>query len=349
MPFVSTLIAASMLLAQNGDKTFSDADLGLSFQYPKEWTMRKERLYSVFEIPLADKKKAEVQVIATRFGAKAEEWQIAQVDVSKTLKRVVEKQWEEQILGVPLLMTKISFNEDNTDKNVLVGLLYSATPLKLNYRMTVPATGFDEAESKWRKVMSSLRTISGDLPGVENPNNSSSSTGSNTGEKVVVLKPETGPPKKPRKGDQKVPVNILGQELVVRIPKGWMMQPGEGSEYILTNKSLKGKLTFTIESGNQNDAKKLMLSKAGEAVKLFTKVTLREDREGTYSPAGAMMSSVERFGTGANGPLMMKHVSGQSGLLFYNATYIGEGKDTGKKDEGLLSKLFEEMIVEPKS
>lgn len=349
MPFVSTLIAASMLLAQNGDKTFSDADLGLSFQYPTEWSMRKERLYSVFEIPLADKKKAEVQVISTRFSAKAEDWQIAQVDVSKTLKRVVEKQWEEQILGVPMLMTKIAFNEDNTDKNVLVGLLYSATPLKLNYRLSVPAAGFEEAEAKWRKVMSTLRTVSGELPGTENPNNTSSSSNTGSGEKVVILKPENGPPKKPRKGDQKVPVNILGQDLLVRIPKGWTMQNGEGTEYTLTHKSLKGKLVFSIESGNQNDSKRVMLAKAADAVKLFTKVTLREDRDGKYSPAGAFMTSVERVGAGSNGPLMMKHVAGQSGLLFFIATYTGEGKDTAKKDEGLLSKLFEEMIVETKS
>src|SRR5690242_18114511 len=124
MPLTAVALLAVSVVAQD-KAVFRDDHLGLQFEHPKTWKVRKERNGSVFSIPLDGGTEATLQLFPAKFNDKADQWQLIQVDINRSLKRTVDKQWQEEYLTVPMLLTRSHYEVNGQTVSALVGLLYS--------------------------------------------------------------------------------------------------------------------------------------------------------------------------------------------------------------------------------
>src|SRR5258708_30520995 len=101
--------------------TYSNPKLGLMFSYPKNWallTNKKGETAGVMPIE-GSTQAAHIEIYAIAYDKEKSVWQVGQDTINKTMKHDVVRQWEEEILGVPLLLTKMAYN-NKTGSNVLL-------------------------------------------------------------------------------------------------------------------------------------------------------------------------------------------------------------------------------------
>ncbi len=278
-------------------QTFQDKETGLTFSYPSTWEYRKERLYSVFEIPLEGGKKANVQVLNVAFRQEQTAWQTAQADVAKTMNRTVDRQWDEVILGVPLLLTQLSYKEGDSAMASLVGLLYSRSGSKLSFRLTSAADTYTEAEQLWRTSLNSLRTISGDLPTSEDPTKppTTSPIRQPNEPKVTNIPPAKVKQPKLPKGVKQEPMEVLGQKLLLTLPRSWSVVKKE-TLFVLTREGWGGEVLLDFGAGNLLDMRKAVLNQSNAQGSSFSEISFRSEEGPNLNAAGANVFQIERRG-----------------------------------------------------
>lgn len=352
MPFASVLLAAAIAQQPPGMATFSDRDLGFTFQYPSAWKLDRQRLFSLIEMTLPENKKAQVQIINTEFGQKPGDWQQAQMDINKTLRRTVERQWEEVLLGVPLLMTKIVYRQNDQDMNILVGLLYSANDKKLQFRLTVPAGDFEAAETAWRGALNSIRPTAGSLPQPEDPNRPPTTTPAGGGGRPqaggrneVVLRASDAPPSRVRRGDQKLPIQTLGQSLILRLARGWTAEKSDAG-WTLSVKGLEGKLSLKIEAGAQNSARTGAIQASNAVATKFTLIRTRDEKDLGFAESGARLYAITRRGNIGADEVAIMHQTGHEGLFYWLAEYQAPAR-TAAKEMARVQEMLNQLVVEP--
>lgn len=335
-------------------KTFQDKETGLTFSYPSNWEYRKERLYSIFSIPLEGGKKAQVQVINVNFRQEPTAWQTAQSDVAKTMNRVVERQWDEVILGVPLLLTQLSYKEGEAPMGSLVGLLYSRTPAKLSFRMTTPAEGYTQAESQWREALNSLRTLSGSLPTTEDPTKppqGAAAGGNGDGPKVTQIAPDKVKVPKLPKGVKKEPMEVLGQKMELVLPKSWNLVKKE-TGYALTKSDWTGEVGLDFGAGSLLDMRKAVLASSNTSGSFLAQILHRTETGPDLNSAGASLFMIERRGKGViaegkefDGAIVT--TGGHAGLYYWVTTLQVEAGKAQKKGTDLLKDLHKVLLLSP--
>lgn len=348
------LAAAAILAAQDQPtKTYEDKELGLSFQYPEAWRMEKDRLFTRFEIPLASGATAEVRLFKTTFSQKPEDWQNVQADVADSIGRTIDRQWQEVILGVPLLLTKTT--QGTPPESTLTGLLYTATEKKMHYRLNTPADQFDEAKNKWSAVLNSLRTASGDLPTAEDPSRPRANPEEGaeqptapapTERKVHVLEPPNPTGTQVAKGKQAIDVSIQGIACKLFVSEGWRFtNTAEG--WTAHHPDLSGSLSMSVAAGTAQDARRSTVRDSAQSLQRFSKVERRYEPRPKGTKAGALLATIERTGEGDDGWLRVIHASGSRGNYYWKAIYRSNGSEGAEKDVQLLNQLFDLAVVEP--
>lgn len=309
-------------------QTFQDKETGLTFSYPSNWEYRKERLYSVFEIPLDGGKKANVQVLNVAFRQAQTAWQTAQADVAKTMNRTVERQWDEVILGVPMLLTQLSYKEGDAAMAQLVGLLYSRSASKLSFRLTSPGENYTQAEGLWRSALNTLRTISGDLPTSEDPTKPPSTTPIRQPNepKVATLPPAKAKQPKLPKGVKQEPMDVLGQKLQLTLPRAWTLVKKE-STFTLTRDGWDGEVLLDFGAGNLLDMRKAALTQSNTQGASFASIAFRSEDGPNLNAAGANVFQIERRGKlkgegEALGADEMHLTTGGHSGLYYWVTFL---------------------------
>jgi hypothetical protein len=343
-------LVAAPALAQN-PKTYSDKDNGFSFSYPADWEFRKERLYSVIVIPLAENRKAEIQLVNTPFRGRAEAWQQAQADVAKSMNRAVDRQWEELLLNVPLLMTQLSYKEGEKAISSLVGLIYSRNAVKLSFRLTVPSEGYAEAEAKWRNTLNGLRTLSGSLPSVEDPTKAptaTSSTQTQPPRTTVLRPPATRVAARPGRGQKVETLNVLGQQLGLRIPRDWSVERAENGAFFLKHPRLTNPLRLDFGAGAEGDMRRAVVNAAGTFNTKLSLVDLRTEGAEKMNRSGASLYRIERRGRTTEGPLLIHAVGGHAGLLYWTTLLTGSDAKVFERETGLLKDLHHVLLLSPK-
>lgn len=349
MPFVSSLIAAA-LLGQSGDvKKFRDTKMGIEFDYPKTWNFRKERLYSVIEFPVAEGKTAEVQLLNTNFRQASADWQNIQVEINNSMKRTIERQWEETILGVPLLMTKLSYLQGDRDLVTLVGLLYTKTPEKLNFRLTTDRVVADQAEQMWRQVLNTLRTTDGNLPVAEDPTTKVEERTviepPTNADKVHVFAPEDPEAKQNLRGAQKTMITAIGKEMELWLPKGWTAELVEG-RYNLKHDDLKGTASFAVEPGGVLQARASLGSLMNTSQSRFSTISIRKESEPSGTKAGCVLLTAERHGKEGNSDLHLMYAAGVRANNHWMLTYEVKSAEDWKRDGKLIRSLVDLFVVQ---
>lgn len=330
-------------------KIFSDSDLGLTFQYPETWQLTQERYATVFTIPLEDEKTATVQIFRSQFRQSAEDWQRIQSDVAGSMGRVVDRQWEETILGVPVLMTRVLFQESGDRFGVVVGLFYTASPFKFNFRLTAPYEHLNGAEQQWREVILSLRTTSGDLPQREDPNRPlpTQATQQNTQpdrpRNVNVLTPRTNT-RDPVRTENRVRAELDEVTYNVFLPNEFVLARRSDGMYI-EHPSLPSAGKFEFQVGADDRARAFLNRAAGQSLSKFNAVELREDTPAAVSHAGARVSRVFRRGTADGNPLWMLHSAGSCDGVFWFVEFTGSEPMT-KQQSDAVEALLRVLYVE---
>lgn len=325
------LLTVAQEPAAQETKTFTDAALGLSFTYPATWTQvavaptaepakKKKGIPNPFAKKSAPKKPeegtvtfsipgasgsspAELTIVRASFSGAPEAWQQIQSDSNRNLKRTVERQWQQEILGVPLLLTRIAYTKDGAATTAVTGLLYNAAPYKLLFRLTGPTDSFDAAQFQFTKAMETLRTTNDTLPAAQEP-----------GKEIPPPPPPPGPDAKHsifakgKKEPQVAPVALsvsLGEKkMLLRVPSDWTLARVESGTAFLKHPDLKSPVVVKLYAAATAPRPTETLTAAANAtLDEYKTVAVREDTPGTANHAGNPVLAVWRRGEGASGPL----------------------------------------------
>jgi hypothetical protein len=349
----------AVILAQLGWsqelKTYAVPDLGMSFSYPKSWGMswNKRLEMTTFTIPLVGSgSAAKCEVFASPTRDSIEVWQEVQVRVNTSLKREVERQWQEEILGVPMLYTKVRYLQGSEPTVTPVGLLYASSPRKFHFRLTAPSASFDAAEAEWRNVLLSLRTASGALPTPEDPTLAPNVDPFKKPEKVlppppvVSLKPLPPSGRKTNKGEVRLSTKAGGNEVAIFMPKGWIAEWADGL-WRLSRPGLS--LLVTLEAASILDSPKpgVALSRAAaQSLTNFESVAVREEPKPIVNSAGANVAWVERVGKSPTGFLATIDAVGDSGDFYWRLTGQFRNEKAYRSEREELRKLMDRLSIE---
>ena len=363
-------------------KTFADYQIGMAFDYPPTWVevedpkapknkklipdsiigkKSKKQLApgkqaqgeSLFYIP-AGSHTADLEIYGALWDQAPDIWESNQVQVNNDLKRQVVKQWREQILGVPLLLTKIAYDDAAGHEVGLIGLVYSRTPYKMLFRLTAPDTDYDTAESNLRDVLQTLRTTSGDLPVPEDPNHPLDKSAyvdvKNTPPKMVVLTAPTLDPTKAKKGAVVVAETVANQKANLTLPTGWTADaPGSDGTIALHSAALTGPITITLASILDSDPPQAAVLKASaQSLALFAKVDDRTEKQNAFSTAGDTTDIIWRHGTDDKGALTTCDAVGGNGQMYWLLSYRLNSATTPAEMKA-LNDLVDVMSIDPVS
>jgi len=342
-------VAGIVFVGLQDTKTFSSSDLDLSFKYPKNWSLTSKKGDIKISIPI-ERGHAVVEIFATSFRSTPEDWQTIQANVNKTLRRELLQQWQEEILSVPLLLTKIRYQEGAEEMQSLIGLLYSARAKKMLFRLTSPSHQFAAVETAFREVLQSLQTTSGELPKPDNPE--------------TPLNPEALKPVTPRKppvslgggsksnpkgslADQRYVTKSGGVDVELCYSKGWQVVASEG-RFEVKNTKLLGQ--FLLEINSEIDSAKphkALMDAAGKTLGQFSKVLSREETNPALNEAAASVWFVVRRGTTDLGDFVVWNAVGSKAGHYWLATYRGTYSQY-QKDRRLVEEFMNRASVESK-
>lgn len=263
---------------------------------------------------------------------------------NQNLKRTVDRQWQEEVLGSPMLMTRIFYTVKSEPMATLVGLMYRSHPKKLNFRLTASSSVYEEAEKAWREALLSLRTMSGAMPETENPDRIVETP--IVPPKVEKPKPQVtfsakGPtPSKLYRGPVKVPARAAGKDVLLLLPDGWRADP-DGDAFVLSRKGLNGSVRVEVAGTlDSPPADRALLAVAAKTLGEFAQVSMRDESRPVTTKAGALLRTVRREGRSMEGGLVLLHASGASGDFYWLLTYRANDPKAYRKDSGALDALL---------
>lgn len=345
---------------------YTNAYIGVSITHPNDWKVAPKKTDAWITIPLKNGSTvAGLNLVAAVFNAETDIWQKSQEHMVNQLGGTIIKQWDEQILGVPLLLTKMRHSPGKLTSAIkavpglpadqplitLVGLVYSATPRKLLFRLTAPESAYDDAEFLWRHALESLRTVDGRLPKPEDPNRTP-----DTLPDPKNTPPDPGPrlpigPKPPSEAVKRAPkvheATVANRKVGFYYPEGWQVEAQENGKLTLRGTNPTVTLDMALYSNLDSDPPLRALVKAsGESLQDFKSVESREESRAKKNAAGATFVRVWRIGNGVSGPIFsFEAVAGDS---FYCMLKLkGQGKlssDLRKSIEDLLERISVEPI-----
>lgn len=305
--------------------SYSDPVLGLAFDHPKAWVVgKKTKDSSRYTVPIPDSTEtAELEVVRTPFHSSKEIWNTIQVRVNEQLKREVVRQYEQDVLSVPMLFTQVNFTEQGVSKTTLSGLYYTRTPIKLLIRLTAPTAEFEKAQFSFQEALQSLRTMDGSTP-TEDDENVPLTVTKNTPKappQVKVIKTggkdKTGPVKL-----VDVPIVVSTKPVVFRVPEGWRTENVEGGKLTLRHDDLSGPITVEFHSTLDSEPAQNALFKLSSAsLNDFTAINRREDTNNEANKAGCLITTVLRIGKSSAGDLAVHESAGVQGNFYFLTSY----------------------------
>jgi hypothetical protein len=248
-----------------------------------------------------------------------------------------------------MLLTRIYYSQKDVPMATLVGLLYGAVPKKMNFRLTAPASGFEQAEQEWRTALQSLRTTSGKLPDAEDPSKPPPDPvlQPTTPKNQAVLKPpaQEKPTRKVR-GRAKLSARAAGRDVVFTYPGGWTATP-DGDGFIFTRGGFKGRLRLEVLGTlDSPPAARALSALTGNSLGEFSKVTLRDEPRPSYNKAGAMVTWVRREGLNVDQPLIIQQAVGDCGDYYWLIDYRSDDPRSARRERGAIQDLLDIAFVE---
>jgi len=310
-------------------------DIGLAMAYPKTWQVSPVKKSSDYKILIpieGSSQKAELEIYNVAFDAEKDIWQLSQKGINDRMKRDIMRQWEEELIGVPLLLTKVTYSDKEGPHISLTGLMYSRTPKKLMFRLTASPDDYDKAEYVWREAMQTFRTGVEFKP--EDPNKKPDKT---KGQQISMPPPIVTKPKSLDDGGKivkpalSIEATVSGRKVLLRFPTGWAAKAADTGVITLTHPDVSGSVVVTLSSTLDSDPpQRALFIASSKTLNDFQKVTKRDETEPGPNKAGATLATVWRVGTAAQGDLFTCDAVGSHGDFYFifgyrttNASKIG--------------------------
>ena len=276
---------------------------GFQFSYPKEWKLTKSRDHITFTIPYDDvKRSAQIEVYAMTFWSDIQIWQTAQATAAKTDHREVVKQWQEEILTVPMLFSRTQWTAKSGDQMMADNsFVYAATRRRLAFRVVSQAMDWERTEANFRNLLQTLK-YNGGIPKVLDPSKPEQEMFVPEGRsKETIWHIPAKLPVDPVKGDQAVETTASTIALIVNFGSPWKAS----SELGFTHAEVVGTVTIRAYTSLEADPPGKAVMKAGaRSMEAFTKIDKRYEKGPLTNRAGATYAFIMRQGTGKDGPLV---------------------------------------------
>lgn len=340
---LATLVALA-LFAPNQDAVFRSEKMGFEFSYPSSWKRAETATGTSITVAVSDGKNATLELFDIDFRASVEVWQNVEKASADQHRRTVDRQWQEEVLGVPMLLTKASINGEQGSQTFLSGLLYTASPRKLRFILISPTDVADQAELAWRKCLESLRTIDGKLPASESPDRAPEIIP--TVKPPTLIKPRNVKKGDPVRGSQLVPLEVGELKTSVYLPEGWTLKAKDTVLHLESSK-VPGSLTFqTWKVGEDSAPGKVLGQASGKSLNLFKAVTMREDKGPLAAGSGATVAWVKRTGTTDAGTRATLEFVGLNKEVAWLVTYSLDDVQGYEKIAPLLNDLIQKLFVD---
>ena len=320
---VVSLLALTATAVKAQDQALLEMpDLGLAMSHPKVWQISQVKKSNDLKvlIPIqGSSQKAVLELYNIGFNSEKDVWQLGQKAINDRMKREVMRQWEEEFLGVPMLLTKVSFVDKDGPQILLTGLIYSRTAKKLMFRLAAAPDDYDKAEYAWRETMNTIRTGQAWKP--EDP---SLKPDPKAPLKTPLPKPVITSPKsldsevKLTKPPVAIEITVAGRKAELRIPGEWAGKVEEDGSITLTNPDVSGAVKVELASSLDSDPpQRALLIASSRTLESYQKVTKRDESIPTKNKAGALVAAVWRTGTMAQGDLFTCDAVSANGDFYF--------------------------------
>ena len=347
---IATAMAVSASANSQDQSLLEMPDLGLAMNHPKDWQISpvgKTRDLKVL-IPIqGSSQMALLELFGIPFNSEREVWQLGQKAINERMKREVMRQWEEELLGVPLLLTKINFVDKTGPQILMTGMVYSRTAKKLMFRLSAAPDDFDKAEFIWRETMNTFRTSQPWAP--EDPNQKPDP-------KAPIKNPLPAVITKPNSLDSEVkmvkpPVavetTVAGRKVELRIPGEWAGKLQEDGSIVLTNPEVGGPVKINMASSLDSDPpQRALLAASSKTLNDFQKVSKRDESLPAKNKAGAMLSSVWRTGLSGQGDLFTCDANVFVSDFYALASFRSTNPGKIGADRKLIEALLQHMTIQ---
>lgn len=340
----STLQAPQTKLYEHTPTNFKFSIAGTSSITKKkgDWTI-------TFPIGSA-KTSATLHVFAVSFMAEPDVWEGAQKYFAEQSKATVLSQSREEILGVPMLVTKMQ-EVVTPNRNITISaLIYSQSDLKLFFRFVAPEAVFSEAEQKYHEILQTLATIDGRLPKPEIPGRTSEAPATkNKGIPEVPRTPigASASEAKVITGPVTMGAKLAGKPVQLCVPKDFVLEPGQEGKILASHPELGMKIEIELGSSLDSSAlTQILAGKSSSGLARFEVVRLRSEGRPKPNAAGASFVVIRREGTGQAGPLYQIIAGAEKGD-FYWYFDLFMSQPLSKRQSDLIDSLILGSSVEP--
>jgi hypothetical protein len=241
------LLSGLLILQPAATKTYQSKPHNLQLDIPAAWKVQPTRNGTNL-IVSGTKSPARVELYVTNYQGTSDDWQNLRKQVNSDMNRKIDRQWEEILLGVPLLMIRVNYNDpkEGGDISMLDGLLFANTSRKFQFRLFAKPDEIAGVEEQWRNSMTTLRTMEGNLPEKEDGL-------SNAPASEPIARPGESIRLQPRKnsdvklGPVSAAFTVSGRSGEMRLPQGWNVA-GEAERRTLSHKDFPGEIKVLISS-----------------------------------------------------------------------------------------------------
>lgn len=322
---------------------FKQSKTHFVLDYPKSWKVSKKRYSTVFEFPVGTAGSiATLEIMGLENSNDKDEWQIGQANAVKNERRELIRQWQEEILEVPLMMTRSTFMKGDVTYTRDTGMLYADSAIKFIFHLAAPSPDFDQANYQWHQMLQTIRHESGAKQRPFDPTRKAR-TGEG-GPIFVWAAPQKAPPAKPAIAELKVPVMAAGKNYVLRYVKGWTVKPEE-DHLIFTHNDVEGPVKVVVQSQvDSAPVARALLAASSESLERFATVKNRYEAPIGYTRSGMTSTYIWRVGTTASGPLETIEGAGNLGNEYWVLTYSNTGKSGKSIDR--IRELMQMLRIE---
>ncbi len=330
---------------------FDHADTGFQFAYPANWTAKKSKNNTKFTFTLPDSKAPIfVEVYAVTFTQDVETWQAVQTNAAKQLKHEMVRQWQEEILTVPMLLSRTSWTEKDVAMTSDFGLIYAEGRRKFAYRLVAPTDQMDRADTAWRGVLQTIKTANSRLPKPFDPKPQSENLRRPDAEdKIFVMKrPKTDIPPAV-KGDQTIESVNGNYTLILRYAlPGKATANDKGVAVTVPDVAAAAQVKLYSALDSEPGGRALIKASA-VTLDRFKSIGLREEKGPYRNKAGASIAYIWREGLADGGPLYTMDAVGVSGDYYWLLSWSSNDPKSAAKAHEQLILLIDSMTAEVKA
>lgn len=331
---------------------FDHLETGFQLTVPREWKMTKTKNYHRFTIPITGTdRSATLDIFGVVFTGDIPTWQAVQTNSAKQNKRELVRQWQEEILTVPMLMSRTKWELKNgVVRSTEAGLIYADTRRKFLWLAEMNEQDFDAVSLQVRNVLQTIATEDGKLPKAFDPTTPRSEDlrKPDRPEKRTTWKQPDPGEKAPVKGDKMFETTAGNIPVILRYAGDWTLKTEDGV-VTATHSGVTGGVKLRAYNAAENDPPgRMLLKQSGQALSLFDKVLKREEYGPERSTSGGQIMSIWRAGTAKEGAFHAFDVVGATGDYFWLLGWTSSDAKTALSQRDLVAKFAQSLSIEPK-